>query len=153
MGVLSHAFNDMAARLERQRADERELLAAVSHELRTPLARIRLLVEIGRQRRQMGRRRWTRSSARRSRSTPSSGELLASARLEFQAVTPKPLDAVEVARRALERAGEPADKLQARAARRSRCDADPTLLARALANLVDNARKHGGGSATAGGHG
>ena len=50
MGVLSHAFNDMAARLERQRADQRELLAAVSHELRTPLARIRLLVEIGRQR-------------------------------------------------------------------------------------------------------
>ncbi len=54
MGVLSHAFNDMAARLERQRADERELLAAVSHELRTPLARIRLLVEIGRQRSQDG---------------------------------------------------------------------------------------------------
>ena len=65
------AFNDMAARLERQLAEERELLAAVSHELRTPLARIRLLVEIGaaERRTRADRARWTRSSARRSRST------------------------------------------------------------------------------------
>ena len=49
MAVLSSAFNDMAARLERQLTEQRELLAAVSHELRTPLARIRLLVEIARQ--------------------------------------------------------------------------------------------------------
>ena len=86
--------------------------AAVSHELRTPLARIRLLVEIGRQ-----------AVAAQGQGEPSDprtldeiereaieidalvGELLASARIEFQAVTPKPLDAVEVARRALERAG------------------------------------------------
>ena len=47
--MLSTAFNDMAARLERQLTEQRELLAAVSHELRTPLARIRLLVEIARQ--------------------------------------------------------------------------------------------------------
>ena len=79
IGVLSSAFNDMAARLERQLADQRELLAAVSHELRTPLARIRLLVDIARQATcAQGRgehaapitpARWTRSSARRSRST------------------------------------------------------------------------------------
>ncbi len=79
------------------------------------------------------------------------GELLASARLEFQAVAPKPLEAVEVARRALERAGEDAAKLVVAAARRSRFAADPTLVARALANLIDNARKHGGGLDAAGG--
>jgi len=130
-------------RLERQLTEQRELLAAVSHELRTPLARIRLLVEI----------------ARQSNPTPATlddiereaieidtlvGELLASARLEFQAVTRKPLEAGEVARRALERAGEGAAKLALPAAPLPFV-ADPTLIARALANLIDNARKHGGG--------
>ena len=36
--TLSRAFNDMAARLEREDASRRRLLADVSHELRTPLA-------------------------------------------------------------------------------------------------------------------
>jgi two-component system, OmpR family, sensor kinase len=144
LGVLSHAFNDMAARLERQRADERELLAAVSHELRTPLARIRLLVEIGRQGSAPGPRTLDEIEREAIEIDALVGELLASARLEFQAVSPKPLDAVEVARRALERAGEPAEKLQAPATPVP-LGADPTLLARALANLIDNARKHGGG--------
>ena len=154
IGVLSSAFNDMAVRLERQLTEQRELLAAVSHELRTPLARIRLLVEI----------------ARQSKPTPATlddiereaieidtlvGELLASARLEFQAVTRKPLEANEVARRAVERAGEEAVKLAVPAAPLPFV-ADPTLVARALANLIDNARKHGGGVdgiAVRGGHG
>jgi signal transduction histidine kinase len=148
IGVLSVAFNDMAARLERQLTEQRELLAAVSHELRTPLARIRLLVEIARQ-----------TGASPPNLTPTTlddiereaieidtlvGELLASARLEFQAVTRKPLEAGEVARRALERAGEDAAKLALPAAELPFV-ADPTLIARALANLIDNARKHGGG--------
>ncbi len=109
LAVLSHAFNDMAGRLERQRADERELLAAVSHELRTPLSRIRLLVEIGRQ--SAGPQPRTLDEIEREAIEIDAlvGELLASARLDFQAVTPKPLDAVEAARRALER--EEADKL------------------------------------------
>jgi len=142
LGVLSLAFNDMAGRLERQRADERELMAAVSHELRTPLARIRLLVEIGRTANGPG----TLDEIEREAIEIDAlvGELLASARLEFQAVTPKPLDAVEAARRALERAGEPAEKLVAPAGPLL-LPADPTLLARALANLIDNARKHGDG--------
>ena len=72
------------------------------------------------------------------------GELLASARIEFQAVAPKPLDAVEVVRRALERAGEDASKLVS-APPPIPFAADPTLVGRALANLIDNARKHGSG--------
>jgi two-component system OmpR family sensor kinase len=145
--VLATTFNDMAARLERQLTEQRELLAAVSHELRTPLARIRLLVEIERQ------------SAPGAAPAPKTldeiereaieidtlvGELLASARLEFQAFSPKPIDAAESARRALERAGEPATKLLGEPPA-IRFLGDPTLVARALANLIDNARKHGGG--------
>src|SRR5204863_300579 len=45
---------------------------------------------------------------------------------------------------ALERAGEAPGKLAA-AAGALPFVADPTLVARALANLIDNARKHGGG--------
>jgi signal transduction histidine kinase len=46
VGVLARAFDDMAGRLERMVASERELLANVSHELRTPLARIRIALEL-----------------------------------------------------------------------------------------------------------
>ena len=147
--VLSSAFNEMATRLERQRAEERELLASVSHELRTPLARIRLLVEIARQ----------KTAGSGPGTDPRTldeieneaieidalvGELLASARIEFQAVAPKPLEAVEAARRALERAGEDVGKLSAPPPPIPFA-ADPTLVGRALANLIDNARKHGAG--------
>ena len=171
--VLSSAFNEMAERLERQLADERELLASVSHELRTPLSRIRLLVEIARQSFSSGTLKGspsppatdsagqspapsTRSGAGIDAGTLDEieretieidalvGELLASARIEFQAVTPNPLDAVEVARRALERAGEDAGKLVS-APPPIPFAADPTLVGRALANLIDNARKHGSG--------
>ncbi|HSY38493.1 MAG TPA: HAMP domain-containing sensor histidine kinase, partial [Polyangia bacterium] len=147
--VLSSAFNEMAARLERQLAEERELLASVSHELRTPLARIRLLVEIGRQagtgQAGGGDPRTLDEIEREAIEIDALvGELLASARIEFQAVVPKPLDAVEVARRALERAGEDAAKLVS-GPPPIPFAADPTLVGRALANLIDNARKHGSG--------
>ena len=157
IGVLSSAFNDMAARLERQLTEQRELLAAVAHELRTPLARIRLLVEIARQ---SSGAPASGAPAKTSANVPPAtlddiereaieidtlvGELLASARLEFQTVTRKPLEAGEVARRALERAGEDAARL-ALPPGPLPFVADPTLIARALANLIDNARKHGGG--------
>jgi two-component system OmpR family sensor kinase len=148
--VLSSAFNEMAARLERQLAEERELLASVSHELRTPLARIRLLVEIARQRSGSGEGTETRTLDEIEHEAIEIdalvGELLASARIEFQAVAPKPLEAVEVARRALERAGEAPAKLEAPAPPVPFA-ADPTLVGRALANLIDNARKHGSGLA------
>jgi len=149
--VLSSAFNEMAARLERQLAEELELLASVSHELRTPLARIRLLVEIGRQAgagqgQGAGNDPRTLDEIEREAIEIDAlvGELLASARIEFQAVAPKPLDAVEVARRALERAGEDAAKLVS-APPPIPFAADPTLIGRGLANLIDNARKHGSG--------
>jgi signal transduction histidine kinase len=166
--VLSSAFNDMAARLERQLADQRELAAAVSHELRTPLARIRLLVDIARQGPGPGQgnapgQPQANGDVKLDAKTLDEiereaieidalvGELLASARLEFQALTPKTLEAGEVARRALERAGEDPAKLIVEPGSIAFV-ADPTLMARALANLIDNARKHGGGLDAVGVH-
>jgi two-component system OmpR family sensor kinase len=147
LAVLAYAFNEMATRLERQLADERELLASVSHELRTPLSRIRLLVEIARQARAGGApdpRTLDEIEREAIEIDTLVGELLASARIEFQAVSKKPLEAGEVARRALERAAEDPAKLAVEQPI-IHFPADPTLVARALANLIDNARKHGGG--------
>ena len=158
IATLSTSVNDMAARISGELARQRELLATVSHELRTPLARMRLVIEIARE---GGVRPDTLNEIERETIEIDAlvGELLASARLEFQAVSPKPLDAGEVARRALGRAGLSTDKLVAPAQQQGqgqeqgqendlKFTADPTLVARALANLISNARKHGGGLET-----
>jgi two-component system OmpR family sensor kinase len=143
LAMLASSVNDMAARISGELARQRELLAAVSHELRTPLSRMRLVIEIARE---GGVRAETLNEIERETIEIDAlvGELLASARLDFQAVARRPLDALEVGRRALERAGLPANKLVSER-ESAPLSADPTLLARALANLIDNARKHGGG--------
>jgi signal transduction histidine kinase len=141
--ALADAFNDMATRIERQMADQRELLAAVSHELRTPLARLRVLTEILRE--GGGTPRTLDQVDREVMELDALvGELLASSRLDFGQVTPRALDARELAAQALERTGMPAEALRVEAADTA-VVADATLLGRALANLLDNARRHGHG--------
>ena len=143
LGLLSDAINDMAARIERQLRGERELLAAVSHEIRTPLGHMRILLE----------------SARDRGADPALcdeldrevlevdrlvGQLLAGSRLDFEALDRRPLEAAELAALALDRAGLPVEILDV-VAEETALVGDPTLIARALANLLDNAVRHGGG--------
>jgi len=141
--VLADAFNDMAARIERQLADQRELLAAVSHELRTPLARLRVLAELMRD---AGGppRTVDQMESEVMELDALVGELLASSRLDFGQVTPRALDGRELAVQAVERAGLPPEVLEVEVADAGLVG-DATLLGRALANLLDNARKHGQG--------
>ncbi len=142
IGVVASAVNEMASRIEKQMADQRELLAAVSHELRTPLSRIRLLTE-------MARQKYGEASAfddldREVEEVDGLvGQLLANSRIDFGALASRLLDVADVAARALERAGLSKELLTVDTA--AWVSADATLLARALANLIDNARKHGGG--------
>jgi two-component system OmpR family sensor kinase len=164
IAYIGQAVNDMAARIEKQIGDQRELLAGVSHEIRTPLARIRVLLELGRSR---GGDPKTFDELEREVVEIDAlvGQLLASARLDFADLSVRTLDAVDVARRALERASlaeagvldvappgaAPAfdGAVPAPLARSPGAaitfDGDATLLARALANLLENARRHGGG--------
>jgi two-component system OmpR family sensor kinase len=149
--ALAYTINDMAARIERHLAEQRELLATVSHELRTPLSRIRLLTEMARDR---GADHKTLDDLDREVMEIDAlvGDLLASSRIDFAMLSLRPLSAVEAAARALERAGVDAGALWvddesegSDAGEAIQVRADPTLLGRALANLIDNAKKHGGG--------
>jgi signal transduction histidine kinase len=69
--------------------------------------------------------------------------------MDFAALSRRPLDAVETASRALERAGADPTALVVERENDEAgpipIQADATLLGRALANLIDNAKKHGGG--------
>lgn len=143
LGVVADAVNDMAGRIEKQLADQRELLATVSHELRTPLARVRIISEIARD---TGATTKTYDDLDREVEEMDAlvGQLLASSRVDFGVLTKRELSVRDVVNRALERAGLPASVAQLEG-EGDRLLGDATLLQRALANLFDNAKKHAGG--------
>lgn len=146
LGVLADAVNDMAARLEKQAAGQRELLASVSHEIRTPLGHMRILLDTGRQG-GGGPEVWDGLEREVLEVDALVDQLLAGSRLDVAGLDRRDLDAAEVALLALERAGLDAALFQPPATT-LRVHADPTLLGRALANLLANARTHGDGVAS-----
>jgi len=145
LALLSNVMDDMAARIEKQLEGQRALMAAVSHEIRTPLARIRLLVELARSK-HGDDKAYDDLDAEVTAVDRLVADLLASARVDFAALAPVPLDAEAVAREALERAALPASLLGVSSPRGDLTfTGDPTLVARALANLLANAEAHGCG--------
>ena len=160
--TLGDAINDMAERIAGQLREQRELLAAVSHELRTPLGHMRVIVEMleplaaGDSADVVAdTEAETKSGARPTMARELErelvemdalvGQLLASSRVDFDAVDIRPLDATDLAVRALERAAlDPA--LLVVDADDTAIEGDVNLLSRALANLLDNARRHGDGA-------
>jgi two-component system, OmpR family, sensor kinase len=143
-GILADAINQMAERIEEQVAAQKELLAAVSHELRTPLARLRLLTEIGRGAGTADSKLFDDVDEEVLELDSLVGDLLAKSRLDFASFTPKSLEAEAMAERALERAGLSLTLLSVEA-HGLLFSGDATLIARALANLIENAKRHGGG--------
>lgn len=142
LSVLARAVNDMADRIQKQIADQRELLAVVSHEIRTPLGHMRVLLDLARD----GGDPSTLDELERELLEVDRlvDRLLASSRLEFEQIDRRPLMADALAARALARAELPAERLAVETEDRSLVG-DATLLGRALANLLDNARVHGQG--------
>ena len=139
---LARAINEMAGRVESTLADQKMLLASVSHEIRTPLGHLRLLVDHA-------------ADAGLSASLTDQleqevleidelvAQLLAGSKLDSLGPERRALPAGDAARQALLRAGE--DEAALEVTDDPQVYADPTLLARALANLLRNAREHGGG--------
>jgi signal transduction histidine kinase len=128
---LAESFNRSAARIEELVAAHKSLLANTSHELRTPLARIRMAIELGKDRREIERDIAELDAL--------IDEVLLASRLDAvraldvtEEVDLLALAAEEAARYELEVQGEPC----------SVCG-DPRLLRRAIRNLLENAKRHG----------
>jgi len=142
MRLLANAINDMASRIEKQLKDQRELLAAVSHELRTPLGHMRVLIETAREAGD------PKALAELDREVlvldDLVGKLLASSRLEFGNLDRRELDLGELVTDAATSAGVAPEAIEAIG--EVRAAIDPTLVKRAVANLLDNARVHGKGA-------
>lgn len=142
LGEVAGALHGMADRVAQQLADQRALMAAVSHELRSPLGRVRLMVEMAREG-SAGPNVHDELQAEIDGMDALVGDLLAAARIDFEAVSLRPLAVRDVVGRALAVArlpaeivrydGEPGDVV-----------ADATLLTRAVSGLLDNAARHGG---------
>ncbi len=142
LGMLGNTMNEMVARIEKQLADQRELLAAVSHELRTPLGHLRLLVEMGREK--PSQKTIDEIEKEVLEIDALVAQLLATSRLDFGTLHTKAFDPIELAENALARFDIDICAMEVEG-ERALMEADPTLLARAVANLLSNASQHGGG--------
>jgi signal transduction histidine kinase len=128
---LAESFNRSAARIEELVTAHKTLLANTSHELRTPLARIRMALELGKDKSEIERDIAELDAL--------IDEVLLASRLDtlrsLENVEPVDLLALaaeEAARYDVEAQGEPL-QLQG----------DPRLLRRLVRNLLENAKRHG----------
>jgi signal transduction histidine kinase len=152
--MVGNVMNEMASRIEKQLADQRALLATVSHEIRTPLSRMRLLIEFAREKTEANMARLADAKDSLGELTQIEREvteidalvsdLLASSRIDFTALTTSRLEAVAVGKTALERASVDPSRL-ASPNGPVEFEGDATLVARAVSNLLENAKRHAGG--------
>lgn len=142
VGELAGALDQLGQRVSKQLADQRSLMAAVSHELRSPLGRLRVMVELSREG-HAPEGMHDDLQAEIDGMDTLIGDLLAAARIDFEAVTLTDLSVTEVAHRALDIASLPPDTLVI-TEDPGILRADATLIARALGVMLDNAARHGG---------
>ena len=138
---LAGSFNRSAARIEALVGAQKSLLANASHELRSPLARIRMAIAL------QGSAPQEELQEELARNVQELDllidEILLASRLDAAASTPlagERLDLTALLADECARAGA------VLAAPVIEIDGEPKLLRRMIRNLLDNARRHGGGA-------
>ena len=149
VGKLARSFDEMAGRIQAARKAEKELLANVSHELRTPLARIHVALELIQAPGEDVRRRLAVVDEELQELERLIADVLTTSRLELAQA---PLQRTQVSAAQLVEKGkqrvlalEPQRPVEAEVQPGLQVLADEPLLSRALDNVLDNARKYGGG--------
>jgi two-component system, OmpR family, sensor kinase len=155
LAQLGATLNEMLDRLERSAERERAFVSSASHELRTPLALLKAELELalreGRSPEEL-RDAVASAAAESDRLVQLAEDLLVLARADEGRlpVRPEPLDAGELlattARRFEARAAESGRQLRVEGADALAVHADRLRAEQALANLVDNALRHGEGA-------
>lgn len=140
--AVTHAFNQMSANLARLEEDRRLLLAGISHDLRTPLARLRMEIEL-------------------SVSDPEARAAMAADIDEMDRTIGQFLDFARPASQVSDAAAPTnlaawLEEIAARYGDKVKCrpasaefshPVEREPLRRAIVNLIENALRHGGGSA------
>jgi two-component system osmolarity sensor histidine kinase EnvZ len=135
---LNRGFNQMLAGLRQSEQDRAVLLAGVSHDLRTPLARLRLGLEVGSQD-EVTRQAMVEDIREIDKIID---QFLDFARDEREAPA-EPLDVNALVSALIERYRHAGQELEFRRGLVPRISLRGTALSRLLANLVDNALRHG----------
>jgi signal transduction histidine kinase len=142
---LASAFNASAERIERLVTAQKRVLASASHELRAPLTRLRMTLELLEEPEGLSAERRSELTRRGAADVEELDALVAdvllAARLEQG--TERRFDVVDLAQLAREVA---ADAEVAVTAAELSGQGDAGMLRRMLRNLVDNAKRHGGGA-------
>ncbi len=149
LGVLAEAINGMAARLDGLMRGQKRFLSDVAHELCAPLAKLQMTLGIIEQRaadeRQQSYARTAMEKAEQMARLVDELLVFSRASLEAPAARPQPVDVLAAAREAIAREGADAAGVQLEIPAGLCVLADPAGLARALANLLRNALRYGGG--------
>ncbi|MFY7865989.1 ATP-binding protein [Roseateles sp.] len=141
--AIAAAYQSLAERLQRNERERALLLAGVSHDLRSPLSRIRLAAEMLPESTDNadGVASITRNVDHADRLTASFLEFVRTSAVELS----EEVDLVAAAKRAVAGFDRPATELALRAPEALLLSkAHGLLIERLIANLIDNAIKHGG---------
>jgi len=141
---LSNRFNAAAARIETLVQSHKTLLANASHELRSPLTRIRMGLEL------IGEKPSPTAKAEIARNIGELDqlidEILLSSRLDAKEADMGTVESVDLTGLAAEECARVDAELDVDAQTDGTVRGVPRLLRRAIRNLLENARRYGGGN-------